>query len=355
MIKNNIFVRNFREISKLNNKILMQLSCIVTLIWAVLFVFSFITSEHTYLMLFYGIGSLVSATAYLFSKFIAPKHTNLVLPVIYLYLIYCFIAAIYLGIFVPPRSVSVTFMCLLLMAPMLLLDKRWRINSIIILMSTVFCIISYLYQTLSIAIADITNCIVFCIMGIIVGQIMYSIRVDNIEMQRKLTKQRDTDILTSLFNRRKLLDTIDNWDNNYGLHSLSVVIMLDIDYFKKYNDCYGHLKGDACLKQLGKCFASFFKRYGLEIFRYGGEEFIALGQEYDYEEINLICQEILKVVRYQQIPFKESPDGIVTVSIGFAESNTCNSYDYKDLIHMADKSLYKAKELGRNRAVGYLN
>lgn len=354
MIKNNIFVRNFQEISKLNNKILTQLSSIVTLIWAVLFFIGILTSDHL-LTPFYGIGSMVSMTVFLISKFITCKHRNLVLLITYIYLIYCFIAAIYLGIFVPPRSASVTFMCLLLMAPMLILDKRWRINSIIIFMSMVFCIISYLYQTLSIAIVDITNCVVFCIMGIIVGQIMYSIRVENMEMQRKLTKQRDTDILTSLFNRRKLLDTIENWDDTFGLHSLSVAIMLDIDYFKKYNDCYGHLKGDACLKKLGKCFSSLFKRYGLEIFRYGGEEFIALGQKYNYEEINLICQEILKAVRYLQIPFKESPDNIITVSIGFAELDTCSSDNYKDLIHMADKSLYKAKELGRNKAVGYFD
>ncbi|QHI71814.1 GGDEF domain-containing protein [Aminipila terrae] len=354
MTRNNIFIRNYHEISKINNNILKHLSFIVAIIWALLFIISSITSELL-LVPFYGIGALISSVVYLLSRFITPKHINLVLPVIYFYLVYGFISAIYLGIFVPPRSVSVTFMCLLLMAPILILDKRWRINSIVIFMSVVFGTVSFLYQPFTIAEVDITNCIVFCIIGLIVGHIMASIRIENIEMQRILTKQRDTDILTSLSNRRKLSDTLDNWDANYGLHSLTVVIMIDIDYFKKYNDCYGHQKGDACLKQLGRCFSSFFKPYGLKIFRYGGEEFIALGQEYDFDEISLICQDILKAVKYLQIPFKESPEGIITVSIGFAESNTCNSYNYKDLINMADKGLYKAKRMGRNRAVGYLN
>ncbi|MHC1723142.1 MAG: hypothetical protein AB9836_08070, partial [Aminipila sp.] len=192
MTKNSIFIRNFQEISKTNNKILKQLSSIVSLIWAFLFIISIITSDHV-LMPFYGIGSLISGAVYLISKFITFKHINLILPVTYIYLVYCFMAAIYLGIFVPPITVCVTFMCVLLMAPMLILDKRWRINSFILFMSVIFCIISFLYQPLDIAEVDITNCIVFCIIGLVVGHIMSSIRLDNIEMQRKLTKQRDTD------------------------------------------------------------------------------------------------------------------------------------------------------------------
>ena len=355
MVKKSIFIRNFQQICKVNNHILSRLSLTIALIWGVFFFFLSIAASERSFLPFFGLCFLVSGSVYLLSKFIVSKHVYLVLPLMYAYLIYCLLLAIYFGIFTPPQSVSVTFICLLVMSPSLIIDKRWRINSIMISSAILFGLASFFYQAALIARMNIINCIVFGILGLVMGQIIYPIQINYIETQRKLTKQRDTDILTSLFNRRKLSDTLDNWDSNYNPHPLTVSIMVDIDHFKQYNDRYGHQRGDVCLKQMGRCFSSFFKPYGLSIFRYGGEEFVALGKEYEYEELRLICQKLLKTVEALQIPFPESPDGILTISIGFAEYNLCHAYDYKDLIDMADQGLYKAKEAGRNRAVGYLD
>lgn len=352
MVKNGIFIRNYQEISKLNNNILRQTSFISSIIFAVLFIISIIAPGWGFLMPLYGISSIVSLTVYLLSKFVTPKHINLVLPIVYIFFIYSFVSAIYLGIFNSPKTVAVTFICLLLIIPTLFLDKQWRINITIIFISVVFCILTFIYKPLFLAVDDITDCIVFCIIGIYIGQVMRSVRLDNIEMQRKLTKQRDTDMLTTLSNRRKLFETIELWESNHSLKSLSTVIMIDIDNFKSYNDYYGHQKGDECLKKLGKCFSSFIKHYGLEIFRYGGEEFMSIGEIYDYETIRAISQHLLKSVQDLQIPFDHSPTGFITISIGFAGNNT---YNWEELIHMADLSLYRAKDLGRNRVIGYLD
>ncbi|QIB68522.1 GGDEF domain-containing protein [Aminipila butyrica] len=353
MISKHAILRNLQEISCINNQILRQLSFIAAAIWACLTALS-INSGDFLLFCFYGLSTLVSAVFYCLSKWFIPKRLNLVLPLIYTYLCYCLAAAAYLGIFIPPRAVSVTFICLILIAPMVILDLRWRVNTIMVAMSVMFCALSVFYQPPAFAHVDLVNCTAFCIIGLFIGQFMTSIRINNIEMNRKLTKQRDTDILTTLSNRRKLSDTLKTSEDSYGLFSLNAVIMIDIDHFKKYNDDYGHQKGDAVLKELGKSFSSFFKPYGLDIFRYGGEEFIALGQDYGYEELRAICGELLETIQSLQIPFAESPLGIITVSIGFAEAKACQASNYKALIDMADQALYKAKEQGRNRVEGYL-
>ncbi len=355
MIKNSKFIRNYKEVFKINNNILKQTSFICSIILGILFILSSLVLDWDFLMPLYSIGCIVSIITYIISKFVIPKYLNLVLPLVYFYSTYFFFSAIYLGIFFSPNDVAVTFICLLIIVPILYLDKQWRIRLNTVIMSMLFCLLTFIYKPFEIAIADIVDCIVFCIIGLFIGQIICSVRLENIEMQRKLIKQRDTDMLTKLGNRRKLFDTIENWDSNNCFKELSTIIMIDIDRFKKYNDTYGHQKGDACLRQLGKCFLAFFQKFNLKIFRYGGEEFIALGEINDYETVKTICENLLQTVESQHIIFEDPPAGYISISIGFAINNAYKKYNCEELINIADCSLYKAKELGRNRVIGYLD
>ena len=130
-------------------------------------------------------------------------------------------------------------------------------------------------------------------------------------------------------------------------------MMCDIDYFKFYNDTYGHQLGDNVIKRV----ASVLKRYGARPSdlqaRYGGEEFGFIMGNADEEYILSIANDLCKEVEALKITHEKSKVGnFVTISIGVATMFPGKSTDHTKLILEADKMLYKAKDEGRNRAFG---
>ena len=117
--------------------------------------------------------------------------------------------------------------------------------------------------------------------------------------------------------------------------------MLDIDFFKKYNDTYGHLAGDQIIKRLGKIIAKTV-RIGDIAARYGGEEFVVLAYDADSENAYYLAERIRK-----QVQEKLQKDGI-TISIGVA-SYPKHGLDIETIIKKADEALYIAKRSGRNQ------
>ena len=126
--------------------------------------------------------------------------------------------------------------------------------------------------------------------------------------------------------------------------------MLDIDYFKQYNDCYGHLKGDECLKQVAKALSGVSKRAIDLIGRYGGEEFMLLLPETNETQAIQLTKQCCNAVKQLEIPHKHSEVGnIVTVSAGVSTIIPLKYDQPSKLIEAADKLLYQAKQKGRNR------
>ena len=159
------------------------------------------------------------------------------------------------------------------------------------------------------------------------------------------------DSLTNVPNRKafdeKVTEEFERAKRSY--QPLSILI-IDIDHFKKVNDTYGHLAGDECLKLMGTTLTELKKRTTDFVARYGGEEFIFILPLTDLPGAIDFAQGILRAV--QQIVFKIGDiTHPITVSIGVACKNKDNNIEPKDLISLADKSLYIAKEQGRNRVV----
>lgn len=166
-----------------------------------------------------------------------------------------------------------------------------------------------------------------------------------------LIDKRNKDALTGLLNRRFLNEFIVENCNNYKDRGIVSVLMIDIDYFKKYNDKYGHLKGDEVLSKIGKLLNSICYKDKDMAIRYGGEEFLLLIQNTTYEESINLANEILNEVRALNIEHEESPlNSKITVSIGISIGKEQNE-DYKMLIEYADKALYTAKKSGKNRYI----
>lgn len=185
---------------------------------------------------------------------------------------------------------------------------------------------------------------------------------DRIKIQQQLKKtnmilaeKSMKDPLTGIANRRQFNKVIEReWSRHCNYKSQLSIIMIDIDHFKEYNDEYGHLQGDNCLKIVANASKSCLKRPGDFIARFGGEEFIVILPETPLKGAVYVGERIRKKIESLKIPH-ESSSAIsnVTVSIGVATSYTNNDFPAANhLIERADKALYKAKLLGRNQ-VGY--
>lgn len=160
-----------------------------------------------------------------------------------------------------------------------------------------------------------------------------------------------TDALTGLGNRRRLeqdLAQTHAWagrsGRNYGL------CIFDIDYFKLYNDHYGHLAGDEALRRVAQCLRSNV-RGADRAYRYGGEEFLVLMPECDVEQASGVARRASKAVADMDIVHESRPSEprIVTLSVGVASWTPESLLTERDLIGQADLALYESKSQGRNR------
>ena len=161
-----------------------------------------------------------------------------------------------------------------------------------------------------------------------------------------------SDSLTKLANRRRFDEYIDlEWRRAMRQQSWLGLILCDIDYFKRYNDTYGHQAGDACLQKVAEAIARAVRRPGDLVARYGGEEFAIVLPNTDLAGAMRVAEEIRVRVRGLGIPHSASKIGdIVTLSLGVATTFPSPYKSMSKLIGLADIALYQAKKEGRDRS-----
>jgi len=169
-------------------------------------------------------------------------------------------------------------------------------------------------------------------------------------VEKKLNHLVRIDELTGVFNRRAFEEIFDlEWERTIRSRDDFSALMIDIDNFKNFNDTYGHLKGDECLKDVAKTIEKTLKRVTDEVARLGGEEFIVLLPETDSEGAKIIAEEIRENVEGLQIFNKGvNTSDFVTVSIGVSSVVPTKFIEKKEFIDYADKALYIAKKNGKN-------
>jgi len=173
------------------------------------------------------------------------------------------------------------------------------------------------------------------------------------ESREELQQQAIHDGLTGVFNRRFFNQTITTWTiQAQRHHSHTALLMIDVDNFKKYNDRFGHLKGDMVLKTVAETIQGVLRRESDMVFRFGGEEFTVLLTKTTDETTRKITESILHSIRRCNIPHPDSATGTVSVSIGVAEWDpTVESIFTEDFIEIADSAMYDAKMAGRARII----
>lgn len=178
-------------------------------------------------------------------------------------------------------------------------------------------------------------------------------REDLLQANRRLEVLATQDQLTGLANRRSFDEVLALESRRAAREGTPLSLLLfDLDYFKRFNDTYGHVAGDQCLRAVADALKQGAKRPGDWVARYGGEELAIILPNTDLPGARAVADLLLEDIRASDIPHSASPHGRVTVSVGAAtlQGPQPNGAESR-LIEAADRALYKAKDGGRNRSM----
>jgi len=177
----------------------------------------------------------------------------------------------------------------------------------------------------------------------------YSIIFEDITNKKRLEMAVITDDLTGLYNRRHFNKKVAEYLNTAKRKQENIsLIMLDVDNFRKYNDTYGHTKGDEILKLISKNISECCKRSNDYIFRLGGEEFAVLFQVDLPEQSLIVADKIMKTIKDLKIEHSASDSGYLTVSMGVTSHEALLFETPEDLYITTDLKLFEAKHKGKN-------
>ncbi|EHU1600830.1 diguanylate cyclase (GGDEF) domain protein [Acinetobacter baumannii OIFC0162] len=176
-------------------------------------------------------------------------------------------------------------------------------------------------------------------------------RIELMQQAQQLSLLSQQDALTGLANRRYLDETLDNeWRRALRHETPLTIMMVDIDFFKLYNDSLGHLKGDQCLKDIATAISSIAARSGDLVARYGGEEFLLLFPMTNVQQAKIQAERLMNAIKKIAIVHPcSSVSPYVTISVGVATTIPRLNDSISAFVSRADHALYQAKTNGRNQ------
>jgi len=185
-------------------------------------------------------------------------------------------------------------------------------------------------------------------------ELLIKVRERTLELEEsnsKLAALSMTDGLTGIANRRRFDEVLSiEWRRASRSRQPLALALVDVDWFKKYNDCYGHLAGDDCLRTVASVFTANIRRSGDLVARYGGEEFAFIAPAMDEASALRMAETVCQALVDLGLPHRQSPFGVVSVSIGVAVLVPEEGESADTLLKLADEALYQIKESGRNQA-----
>ena len=332
----------YRELKKdayvSNFQIWRILHCMMAVIFAFLFIGSLTVSlmkDNMFFYLGFFIYSLTAAILFLF----VFKKDSLVAQ------LFCYLSISLLFVFGAlitqnkPENPATTFIALLLICPMFMIDKPYFMAIELTAASSVYLVWMYFVKPELVWKTDVVNIIVYTVVGILLHVISSSIRIKEFVLSRKLAVQKDTDDLTGLKNKgaitREINEYLADETKNKG-----ILFILDIDHFKAVNDTYGHDVGDSVINQLGAFLSSVFTKDEI-VGRFGGDEFIVFIKDTDAVTLaessaNVIAEGVAEHVLV--------PDGKQTISVGMGIAiYRGEEKNYSEIFKKADIALYETK------------
>lgn len=350
--KEKILIENNRDfVSRNNKKMLLVWMELTGLLFLILSLSAIIVNQISSRFIVYFLIFCISAFMWIVVR--KSNSGGFILFCFYVFMETAFFFSAYLSIYVNSFSLSASTLGLICLIPTTVIDRYKRVFIISFLNVVLLCLASWYFKGPDLAFDDTINFVSFFIVGFFVGMHIRSRILLLFEYQRISKLQSYQDFLTQLPNRRKLFEDISLSEKGKVETVATSVIMVDIDFFKAYNDSYGHQQGDKCLQAISSCIKKFGEENNVSFYRYGGEEFIGLGYIHSYEEVGEICEKLRKSIEDLKIPFEKSATGFVSVSQGYSEISRNRAPGYAKLINMADSALYVSKNNGRNQATGF--
>jgi diguanylate cyclase (GGDEF)-like protein len=357
---NNLFSQNLISLRQVSN---------VLALFTVGFSFFSLFVEKDYIR--FGVLLLISLVAFILSYYInyimqttAASH-RIVYKITVIYYFVLLALGLFLCVFsapiaeVPHRSAT-AFLCILICALLLFFNSP-LVNFIFTISGmAIFIISSILVKPSEIFKYDIVNVILAGSLTLFFSWHIAKLRLglelstSMLEEERqKYLNESTIDELTQLNNRRDFMQTFQRYIRNYRTSDDWLCICIsDIDFFKFYNDNYGHPQGDECLRSIGTAFSKLHEELGVYVARVGGEEFAMLWFEKDSSNVDNVISTITQYIKDLEIIHEYSNvSKYVTMSIGVYIERLGSPSDIQTLYDLADKALYAAKGSGRNCAV----
>lgn len=252
-----------------------------------------------------------------------------------------FLLAIYLSVIHSPNMRATILLGGFVLTPLSFIDRPHKIRLFLVFWLIVHTVLAF-YLKPQYALDDTVNCLCSAVLGCYLGETLALVRLESFEAGRLLIIEKETDVLTGLFNRRKLFEILAYLETKSS-EKPSGIFMIDIDHFKNFNDQFGHAAGDECLRLFGKILENFSQNYRICFYRYGGEEFLALAYGYSAKQLLSIAEGLRISVQNADIDGKH-----ITISIGVAFCGEEQIKNYESVIARADEAAYTAKRSGRN-------
>ncbi|MFA6755478.1 MAG: GGDEF domain-containing protein [Bacilli bacterium] len=242
--------------------------------------------------------------------------------------------------------------------PLLFTDKPVRVFIYILTMLATYMTTLFLFQDKSILFAECFNAVALSLLSVFTSYIISKNRMKGFfaeisnketiselkEIQKKLLYSSERDSLTGLLNRGKLFETLTKIDEE-SAPAPKALLMIDVDHFKLINDTYGHPEGDRVLANFSSEMLKLKNNGNINIYRYGGDEFIILAYKYKDSELEELAKDIHKGAN--KIIFGK--DKNLSVSIGIALNSDIDNRNYEKWVDRADKAAYEAKNNGKNQ------
>jgi diguanylate cyclase (GGDEF)-like protein len=354
-----VFAKNISSLSRTNAVIAVLLICFIV-------VPLFIEKNLTKTLFFIGTSAVAALLYFIVRCKYHKKNKEIKVKrsLIYLFisLTYANIISfgIYLGVWANPGNIAGSFLGILICGLLLFIIPPMFHHCLIAGSMVIFIIIVSIVKTIAECRIDIPNVLFVGTIGLIFGWDVIKNRLSLASIAGKMEDERNNyfnqstiDELTQLKNRRDFMNTFQrSLSNHRPSDNFLCIAILDIDYFKNYNDCYGHPKGDECLRVIGKALKTLQDNLNIYAARVGGEEFALIWFEREAANIKNVASLINTTICGLNIPHEKSAAApYVTVSMGIHVVRCGVSDDINTLYNSADKALYTAKKNGRNRSV----
>lgn len=296
---------------------------------------SIITNRNLMMEIIY-----MAVTVPLYFLWLKKKNINFT-ALIYIIEIPMLLITIYHGTFDNPDQLTFTFMMFLLILPLLILDKPWRVTVFILAVTVVYIIADVSAKDPQFYARDILHASNACLMSIAASLYVLSVRIQNSVFLNIVEEKADRDPLTGLYNRNGA-------EHYFHPNTPGLLMYMDLDRFKEVNDSFGHGEGDHILKETADVLKSCFRKNDILV-RMGGDEFAVFASgKWTSESISRKLSEVLKKV--ESIHSKEESKHIdigMTVSIGCVYAPE-GAADIDELMRYADHTMYDVKRTGKD-------